>query len=343
MIEQRMWKTQRLEIACYQGGTAGAPKLLLLHGNASSSKFYLPLMERLEGRFELAAPDLRCFGDSQPMPVNAARGLRDFSDDIYALTQTMGWDRFYLLGWSMGGGVAMQYAIDHSEQLLGLILEAPLSPFGFGGTCTPDGRMLTPAGLASGGGCANAQLVQALQAGNREFMRTMLNNVYLYPGFRVEPKWEEQFVDAIASTRVGDGMYPGDSVSVTQWPGVASGSRGVCNTMSPVYCNLSALTDIPHKCPVLWLRGDSDLVVGDHSPCDFGALGEMGAVPGWPGPELFPPQPMVAQTRYVLDQYAAKGGSYQEILLEHSGHACHVDQEDKFLKSLMDFVFSRKE
>lgn len=67
MIEQRMWKTQRLEIACYQGGTAGAPKLLLLHGNASSSKFYLPLMERLEGRFELAAPDLRCFGDSQPM------------------------------------------------------------------------------------------------------------------------------------------------------------------------------------------------------------------------------------------------------------------------------------
>lgn len=124
------------------------------------------------------------------MPVNAARGLRDFSDDIYALTPDdgLGTD-FICWAGSMGGGVAMQYAIDHSEQLLGLILEAPLSPFGFGGTCTPDGRMLTPAGLASGGGCANAQLVQALQAGNREFMRTMLNNVYLYPGFRVEPKW----------------------------------------------------------------------------------------------------------------------------------------------------------
>ena len=34
----------------------------------------------------------------------------------------------------MGGGVAMQYAIDYSEYLDGIILEAPLSPFGFGGT-----------------------------------------------------------------------------------------------------------------------------------------------------------------------------------------------------------------
>ena len=84
MIGQRILHTDRMETACYHGGTAGAPRLLLIHGNASSSKFYLPLMERLEDRFELAAPDLRCFGDSQALPDEALSVLSgeepDFAD-----------------------------------------------------------------------------------------------------------------------------------------------------------------------------------------------------------------------------------------------------------------------
>ena len=35
-------------------------------------------------------------------------------------------------GWSMGGGVVMQYALDHPA--LSLTLQAPVSPYGFGGT-----------------------------------------------------------------------------------------------------------------------------------------------------------------------------------------------------------------
>lgn len=338
MLKQKFLFTQRLKTAYYHGGTPGRPKLLLVHGNVSSSKFYLPLMERLSADFELVAPDLRCFGDTEALPVDARRGLRDWSDDLYALTRALGWNKFFLLGWSMGGGVAMQYAIGHSEQLLGLILEAPLSPFGFGGTCTPDGKPLTPAGLASGGGCANPKLVQALLSGDREFFRATLNGVYFKPPFRAEPAWEDIFLDAIASTQVGDGMYPGDSVSVPQWPGVASGSSGVCNTMSPVYCDLSSLANLPHRCPILWLRGDGDIMVSDQSLADFGALGAMGAVPGWPGADLFPSQPMLAQTRLVLERYAANGGSYREVVLKDSGHAPHVDQEAAFAQALVDFI-----
>ncbi len=338
MTEQKFLSTPRLKTAYYRGGTPGKPKLLLIHGNASSSKFFLPLMERLSADFELAAPDLRCFGDTEALPVDARRGLRDWSDDLCALTDTMGWSEFFLLGWSMGGGVAMQYAIDHSEQVLGLILEAPLSPFGFGGTCTLDGKQLTPPGLASGGGCANAKLVQALLSGDREFLRATLNGVYVKPPFRVSPQWEEIFVDAIASTRVGDGMYPGDSAAAAQWPGVVSGVSGVCNTMSPVYCDLSSLAELTHKCPILWLRGDSDLMVSDRSLADFGVLGAMGVVPGWPGADLFPPQPMLAQTRFVLERYAANGGSYREVVFSDSGHGPHLDQEAAFAQALADFA-----
>lgn len=342
MAERQYLRTDRLQTAYHRMGTPGKPKLLLVHGNASSSAFYLPLMERLADRFDMVAPDLRCFGGSDALPVDAARGMRDWSDDLYEFTAALGWDRFWLLGWSLGGGIVMQYAIDHSEQLCGLILEAPLSPFGFGGTCTPEGKKLTPVGLASGGGCANAQLVEALKKGDLDFMRTVLNSTYVKPPYQVPERWEPVFLEAIASTKVGDGMYPGDSFPVPQWPGVVSGTHGICNTMSPAYCDLSGLADIPNQCPILWIRGDGDIMVSDNSLADFGTLGALGYVPGWPGAEYFPSQPMLAQTRYVLDRYAANGGSYREVVLPDSGHGCHLDQEEAFAAALTEFMSMRR-
>ncbi len=41
-----------------------------------------------------------------------------------------------------------------------------------------------------------------------------------------------------------------------------------------------------------------------------------GTVPGWPGVEVCPPQPMVAQQRAVLDRYAAAGGTVEEVVLD---------------------------
>ena len=57
-METKTITTSRLTTACRVHGTPGARKLLLIHGNASSSAFYEPLMERLEG--ELANLKLRC-------------------------------------------------------------------------------------------------------------------------------------------------------------------------------------------------------------------------------------------------------------------------------------------
>ena len=95
-------QTDRLTIAYYHMGTPGKPKLMLVHGNASSAVFYLPLMERLKKDFELIAPDLRGFGDTEPKPVDAAQGMKQWADDLYALTSSLGWDHFGLMGWSMG-------------------------------------------------------------------------------------------------------------------------------------------------------------------------------------------------------------------------------------------------
>lgn len=204
-------------------------------------------MERLEGEFFMVAPDLRCFGGSDTLPVDATRGMRDFSDDIHELVEALGWDTFSILGWSMGGGVAMQYAIDHSERLEAIVLQSPLSPFGFGGTYGVDGKKLEPLGLASGAGCANAQLIAALQTGDRAFIGSVIDSIYVTPSFKIEPALREKFIDSVLTTRVGDGFYPGDSSMCGSWPFVVAGSSGICNTMAPNWCDLSGLADIPNK------------------------------------------------------------------------------------------------
>jgi hypothetical protein len=85
---------------------------------------------------------------------------------------------------------------------------------------------------------------------------------------------------------------------------------------------------------VLWVRGADDVIVSDTSLYDLGYLGSLGAVPGWPGPDAWPPQPMVAQTRGLLDRYAAAGGRYREAVFADSGHGPHLDQQAQFLAAL---------
>jgi pimeloyl-ACP methyl ester carboxylesterase len=44
---------------------------------------------------------------------------------------------------------------------------------------------------------------------------------------------------------------------------------------------------------------------------------------------------MVAQTRGVLDGYAAAGGRYREVVIEDAGHGPHLDQPERFLAELI--------
>ena len=92
--------------------------VLFVHGNVSSSLFWQqPLLALAEtGRVRALAVDLRGYGGTDPAPVDASRGLRDWADDLAALVDTLGLDRVHLVGWSMGGGVVMQYLLDHPDE-----------------------------------------------------------------------------------------------------------------------------------------------------------------------------------------------------------------------------------
>jgi pimeloyl-ACP methyl ester carboxylesterase len=221
---------------------------------------------------------------------------------------------------------------------------APVSPYGFGGTIGDDGRAVHADGTGSGAGGANPDFVAAIAANDTSAdspmsPRSVLRAFYVAPGsLPLDPQLEELFVASMNSTRTGEDHYPGDAVVVEPWPGVAPGERGVLNTMSPSVFDVSGITELAVKPPVLWIRGDADQIVSDTSVFDLAFLGSVGAVPGWPGAEEFPPQPMVTQTRAVLDRYAAAGGAYRELVLPGVGHSPHVERPQEFVVALLEHL-----
>ena len=343
-VSSRTVETGRLRTHLLESGPEDGAPVLFVHGNASSGRFFEETLAALPGHRGLA-PDLRGFGDSETRPLDATRGVADFSDDLRALVEVLGLAGrpVHLVGWSAGGPVAMRYVVDNPGSVASLLLVNPMSPYGFGGTRDELGTPCWPDFAGSGGGTANPEFVGRLSAKDRtaddpNSPRNVMNNFYFAPPFKAPPEREEVLLSSILSTTTGDDNYPGDMATSENWPGVAPGARGMNNAISPKHCDVSGFARVDPKPPVLWVRGSADTIVSDASFLDFGTLGRMEFVPGWPGEGVFPPQPMVSQTRAVLEDYAAAGGSYREEVLEGCGHTPHVERPEEFRGLLFGFV-----
>lgn len=333
--------TDRLTVNTLQiEGREGIP-VVLVHGNVSSALFWQRLMLDLPERYRPIAVDLRGFGDTDPEPVDATRGVRDYADDVRATVDALGLDRVHLTGWSMGGGVVLQCLRDEPAAVASVTLVNPVSPFGLGGTSGVQGTIAEPPGLGAGAGTANPQFVERLAAGDRSAdgplaPRNVLLAHYVKPPF--VPEGLDYMVESMLSTRLGEDHYPGDLEATHAWPGIRAGGRGVLNTMAPNHFRIDDLEVIEPKPPVLWVRGTDDVIVSDTSLYDLARLGELGVVPGWPGAEAYPVQPMVSQTRGVLDRYAAAGGEYREVPIADAGHSPFLEKPEEFLAAFGDHL-----
>ena len=336
-IERRTVPTERVSVNVLECPGEGDVPVVFVHGNCSSSLFWQPTMLAMPQHSY--AIDLRGFGDSQIAPADATRGLRDFSDDVAATVDALEVRKAHFVGWSMGGGVVKQLLIDRPELVASLTLVAPVSPYGFGGT-SADGRLLSD-GAGTGGGGAHPDFVKRL--GEKDLSdeassspRNVFRGVYVAPGHSSE--YEDLWTQSMVSTAVGADNYPGDLRPSPSWPGFAAGDRGVLNAMAPVHCNLTGIVDSVDKPPILWVRGDSDAIVSDASILDLNRLGQLGVIPDWPGEKVAPPQPMIAQTREVLDRYRSAGGAYREVVLAGVGHSPHLEQPEAFREALRDHL-----
>ena len=342
-------ETGRIATHCWVSGPEDGQPVLLVHGNITTGRFWQAVAERLPADYRVVAPDLRAFGRTEAKPIDATRGLRDWSDDLRALVEKLGWaDRgaIHAAGWSMGGGILQQYAIDHAGDLASLTLVAPLSPYGFGATRDVAGTPTNAEFSGSGGGAAAPDFVRRLKEKDASEEEPASSPKVTMKTFFWSPKYkapdEDELIQEVLLTAIGDGFYPGDATPATLWPMVGPGTAGVNNAMAPRWCNTSEFAAISRKVPVIWVRGDEDQVVSDASMFDFGTLGKIGAVPGWPGEEDYPSQPAVSQMRAVLERYAAGGGQYREIVLEGCGHGPVVERPDEVAALIREQVESAR-
>lgn len=330
--------TSRLNVHVrFSGPETGIP-VLFLHGNASSSIFWKEIMEMLPPGFRGIAPDMRGYGDTDDVLIDATRGLGDFTDDLVALLEALHVNSFHLIGHSLGGSIAMNLTAAASVRVKSVTLVNPGSPFGFGGTKSVDGQPCWPDFAGSGGGIVNpvfARLIGEKYRGTDDphaSPRVVMNSFYWKPPF--VPHWEEELLDGLLSEKIGPDKYPGDMIASPNYPFAAPGILGPVNAMSPKYVHDSVerFVQCPAKPPVLWVRGSDDQIVSDQSLFCLGTLGKLGLIPNYPGEDVYPPQPMVSQTRHVLDRYTQAGGQYREVVMEDTGHSPFIEKPGEFME-----------
>ncbi len=344
-IKSTYHSTQRLRIHALQNQLqAGRATIVFLHGNASSSIFWKELMTKMSGSHNVIAPDLRGYGKTEDKLIDATKGFREQAEDVIGLLNMLGIERFHIAGHSMGGGVTYELIINHSSQIQTAAFVNPVSPYGFGGTKGVKGEPIWDDFAGTGAGAVNPEFVQRIKEKDRSeddpnaSPRAVMNAFYWKPTFRAPN--EAELLEGLLEEKIGDQKYPGDSVKSANWPFFAPGIFGPVNAASPKYNTDLAerLISTPEKPKLLWIRGSDDLIVSDQSLFDMGVLGKMGLIPGYPGEEEYPAQPMIAQTRHVLESYQKEGGEFTETEIPETGHTPFIEKPEEFLDQFLTHI-----
>ncbi|MEL7203631.1 MAG: alpha/beta hydrolase [Pseudomonadota bacterium] len=101
----------------------GTP-VLFLHGFPQTRDLWEPVTPQLPS-FECIAADLRGYGDSwrpEPGPDSSGYSFRAMGQDMFALMDALGHDRFHLVGHDRGARVAYRMARDHTDRVMSLTL-----------------------------------------------------------------------------------------------------------------------------------------------------------------------------------------------------------------------------
>jgi len=101
--------------------TCGAgPPLLLIHGLGSSGDDWAFQQPNFAAHFHLILPDLRGSGRSDK--PRGAYSIQQFADDLWSLLDKLHIAEISIVGFSLGGAVALQMAADQARRVHALVL-----------------------------------------------------------------------------------------------------------------------------------------------------------------------------------------------------------------------------
>lgn len=346
-ITAAMADTSPLRIHYLASGPAGAEPVVFIHGNAATSTWWEETMLALPAGLRGIAPDLRGYGLTDRLGIiDATRGAQDWVDDLHALLESLRIDRFHLVGHSLGGMVCWGVIGDtrFAARIRTVTLIGPGPPFGFGGIHGETGVPNNRAFSGSGAGLVNRRFLRQLKRGDRDLAdpmfspRAVMNRLLWKPPFQCSR--EEDFLTAMLQIHLGGRCFPGDYRVSRFWPWLAPGRYGPINAISPKYNRelLRRVIETPEKPPLLVILGADDPIISDMPGPDAGAQGKLGLIPGWPGDETFPPQPVRSQVLATLARYTERGGRVELQTIADCGHSPHIEKPGEFREAFHEFL-----
>ena len=107
-------------IKLYYEKAGAGPPLFMVNGLGGDIRAWCYLLPHLNKHFTTIVYDMRCAGKSdKPEELFC---IEDLSDEADALIEHLGYDKVSLLGFSMGGMVGLDFALNHSDKLDKLVL-----------------------------------------------------------------------------------------------------------------------------------------------------------------------------------------------------------------------------
>jgi pimeloyl-ACP methyl ester carboxylesterase len=110
-----------LQLHYLDWGNSAATPLVCVHGYTSSADAFNGFARHFRDRFHIIALDVRGHGESA-WSAGGAYTYRDQAGDLAAFAERLGLGQFTLVGTSMGGIIAMTYAMEHGQRLRALVL-----------------------------------------------------------------------------------------------------------------------------------------------------------------------------------------------------------------------------
>ncbi|PAE42955.1 intracellular short-chain-length polyhydroxyalkanoate depolymerase [Bacillus sp. 7884-1] len=236
------------ETIAYREREGGEKKVLLIHGNMTSSKHWDLVLNNMSEEYKLYALDLRGFGKSSYNKLITS--IKDFSDDVKLFVDEIDLKDFAIIGWSTGGAVAMQFAADNPGYCNKLILLASESTRGY----PFDGKTSVneePRRFSSYEDIKRDLIrtipVQAAYDTNNVDLLKLIWNAVIYTKNQPEPELYDEYVQDMRTQRnLAEVHHSNNTFNISHYHNGLVEGNGLVDQINV---------------PVLVLRGDRDFVV----------------------------------------------------------------------------------
>jgi 3-oxoadipate enol-lactonase len=120
-VEIRPGVAMAYEDHCFAPPWTSPQTVVMVHGNAESSRAWTCFVPHLAGKYRVVRPDMPGFGASSE-PPGYSWNVDELADDLGRFLDALNIAKCHLIGAKYGGSVVMQYAIAHSDRLHSLSL-----------------------------------------------------------------------------------------------------------------------------------------------------------------------------------------------------------------------------